>query len=245
MEKPTDRPAAARGEQVDRQLLADDRPTDRQIREKLASRGVESLSDAELLSILIREGTVGVSAIDTAETLLEGYGNSLAVLAEAGITKLRMARGIGMNRAAALGAAFELAARLRASEKAAPAVIKTDDDVVALFGAFMGRLKHEEMWVLYLSSANGVIEKNKVSQGGVTSLIIDTRLIVKRAVELLASSVILVHNHPSGLAAPSPEDIDITSRIAAAAALFDIALVDHIIIAGESSFSFRRHSLIK
>jgi DNA repair protein RadC len=215
------------------------------VREKLASRGVESLSDAELLSILIREGTAGTSAIDTAEALLADYGNSLALLSEAGITKLRMAQGIGMNRAAVLGATFELAARLCASEKAAPAIIKSDEDVVALLGTGMSRLKHEEMWVLYLSSANGVIEKNKVSQGGVTSLVVDTKLIVKRAVELLASSVILVHNHPSGMAKPSDEDIAVTAKIADAAALFDIVLIDHIIIAGNSSFSFRKHLLIK
>jgi DNA repair protein RadC len=221
------------------------RPTDRQVREKLASRGVESLSDAELLSILIREGTAGTSAVDTAGALLESYGNSLSDLAEAGIARLRMARGIGMGRAATLGAAFELAVRLRATGKAAPAVIKTDRDVAVLMGPLVGRLKHEEMWALYLSSANGVIEKNRVSQGGVTSLIIDTKLVVKRAVELLASSVILVHNHPSGLAEPSPEDVEITDRIAEAAALFDITLIDHIIIAGDSSYSFRQHSLIK
>ncbi len=243
MEKSADRPAAL--PENGRQSASADRPTDRQVREKLASRGIECLTDAELLSILIREGTAGTSAVDTAAELLDSYGYSLPALAEAGITRLRMSRGIGMNRAATLSAAFELAARLRASEKAAPAVIKTDSDVVAMLGAYMGRLKHEEMWVLYLSSANGVIEKNKVSQGGVTSLIIDTKLIVKRAVELLASSVILVHNHPSGLAEPSPEDLDITDRIAEAAALFDITLIDHIIIAGDSSYSFRQHSLIK
>lgn len=241
MKKSTDLPTP----QTEEQGLQSERLTDRQVREKLAARGVESLSDAELLSILIREGTAGTSAVDTAEELLGSYGDSLADLAGAGIKSLRMARGIGMNRAAALGAAFEIAARLRESWKGSPVIIKTDRDVAALFGTQLRRLEHEEMWALYLSSANGVIGKSKVSQGGVTSLIVDPKLIVKRGVELLASSVILIHNHPSGIAEPSPEDVDITDRIGQAAALFDIALVDHIIIAGDSSYSFRQHSLIK
>ncbi len=101
------------------------------------------------------------------------------------------------------------------------------------------------MWALYLSSANGVIEKTRVSQGGVTALVVDYKLVVKRAVEVLASSLIIVHNHPSGVAAPSPEDIAITQRIAQAAALFDIRLVDHIIIADGASYSFRQYGMIE
>lgn len=223
-----------------------EKPTDRQVREKLASRGVGSLSDAELLSILIREGTGGRSALEIAETLLASHGDSLSSVARTEISKLRMAEGIGMNRAATLAATFELAARLEAGGEAAiPLSIITKEDVVSLMKPVMSRLRHEEMWVIYLSSANGVIEKSRVSQGGVTSLITDTKLIVKRAIELLASSMILVHNHPSGVAEPSGEDVTLTSRIGDAAAMFDIMLIDHIIIAGDNSYSFRQYGAIK
>lgn len=222
-----------------------EKPTDREVREKLASRGAGALTDAELLSILVREGTAGRSAYEISEQLLEKNEGSLATLSGMELSRLRMAEGIGMNRAAMLAAAFELGIRLERHKASAPAVIVTKEDAVALMAPVMSRLRHEEMWALYLSSANGVIEKGRVSQGGVTSLIVDNKLIVKRAIELLASSVILVHNHPSGVAEPSVEDISLTRRIAEAAALFDIMLIDHIIIAGSNSYSFRQHGVIK
>lgn len=222
-----------------------ERLTDREVREKLASRGASSLTDEELLSIILGEGGGGHSAVATAGRILAAYDGSLLSMARADTGRLRMTEGIGMKRAAVLTAVFELAERLRRQEALIPTTIRTKDDVTAIFSPFLGRLRHEEMWALYLSSANGVIEKTRVSQGGVKSLIVDYKLIVKRAVEVLASSLIIVHNHPSGVATPSPEDIDITNRIFAAAALFDIDLVDHIIITDGASYSFRQFGLIK
>lgn len=226
-------------------MPAMERLTDKEIREKLVSRGVQSLADDEVLSIILGEAGAGHSAVETAERILSAYDGSLLAMARADMTRLRMTEGIGIKRAATLAAVFELADRLRKQEASAPATIRGKEDVIALFAPFIARLQHEEMWVLYLSSANGVIEKRRVSQGGVTSLIVDYKLIVKRAVEVLASSIIIVHNHPSGIASPSGEDIDITKRISDAAALFDIALVDHIIIADGASYSFRQHNLLK
>lgn len=203
------------------------------------------MTDEELLSIVIGEGSAAHSALETARRVVEACGGSLSGVAKADMVRLRMTEGIGIKRAAVLAAAFELAARLRRTEAAAPAVIRDNDDVTALFGPYMAGLQHEEMWALYLTSANGVIERTRVSQGGVTALVVDYKLIVKRAVELLASSLIIVHNHPSGVAVPSPEDIDVTDRIAAAAALFDIRLLDHIIVASGKSYSFRQQGLLK
>ena len=117
-------------------------------------------------------------------------------------------------------------------------IVKDKNDVVALFPA-LADLGHEEMWVIYLTSSNRVIEKRKVAQGGVSALVADHKLITKRALELLAQSVILVHNHPSGSASPSAEDEAVTSRIAEAMKLFDIKLLDHIIISREGDYSFR------
>lgn len=222
-----------------------ERLTDRQVREKLVSRGVRALTDAELLSVILGDGSAGHSAVETAERILAAYDASFAAMARADMTRLRMTEGIGVKRAAVLTAVFELASRLHRQEAAAPSAIRTKDDVTALFAPLLARLPHEEMWALYLTSANGVIEKTRVSQGGVTSLVVDYKLIVKRAVEVLASSLIIVHNHPSGIAVPSPEDIAITKRIGEAAALFDIKLVDHIIIADGASYSFRQYGQLQ
>lgn len=215
------------------------RSTDREIREKLLSRGVGALSDVELLSILLGDGG-DYGAEETARRMLERCGGSLLELARSDMKRLRSTEGCGVRRAAVLMAAFELAERLNRQEALLPTVIRSQEDVVRLLGPFMARLPHEEMWAVYLSSANGVIEKARVSQGGVTHLVVDCKLIIKRAIEVLASSLIIVHNHPSGIAAPSAEDIAVTERVAQAAALFDIRLIDHIILAGKASYSFHQ-----
>lgn len=219
--------------------------TDKEIREKLISRGVKSLDDCELMSIIIGDAGAGHSAVETASRILSDKDGSLLELSNTDMTRLRMSEGIGIKRAAVLSAVFEFSERLRREEASIPTSIRNKEDVVAIFNPTIGKLKHEEMWALYLTSANGVIEKARVSQGGTTSIIVDYKLVVKRAVETLASSIIIVHNHPSGIPAPSPEDVAITTRIAQAAGLFDIDLVDHIIITNGASYSFRQNGLIK
>lgn len=116
-------------------------------------------------------------------------------------------------------------------------VISSKDDVVSLF-APLADLPHEEFWALYLASGGRVLDRVRLSQGGVAGTVVDHKLVVKRAVELLASSLILVHNHPSGIARPSSEDKTITATITAAAALFDIDVVDHVIISRSGAYSF-------
>ena len=206
--------------------------------------GAGCLGEAEVARGRSGEGTYN-RAIDAAWRVLETYNGSLTTMTRARIARLRMTEGIGIKRAALLAATFELAKRLRMQETAIPTVIRTKEDVTALLGPHMACLPHEEMWALYLTSANGIIEKARISQGGVTSMTVDYKLIVKRAIEVLASSIIIVHNHPSGVAAPSAEDISVTRRISDAAALFDIPLIDHIIITDGQSYSFRQHALIQ
>ena len=118
------------------------------------------------------------------------------------------------------------------------------DDVVALFRPQLETLAYEECWAVYLTSSNRIIERQRISQGGVQGTVVDHRLVVKRALELLATQLVLIHNHPSGAAAPSPQDKVLTERVAQAAALFDIRLLDHIIIAREGDFSFLRAGLV-
>ncbi len=206
-------------------------------------RGAEALETTELLSLVVGSSSSGDSAMEAADRLMEEYEGSLLTLSRAELSELRSRGGLGIRRASILAAAFELGRRAQA-EQQTPSVIRDKEDVVALFPA-MADLDHEEMWVLYLTSSNRVIERRRVAQGGVTALVVDHKLIIKRALELLAQSVIIVHNHPSGSASPSPEDLNVTSKLVAAMSLFDITLLDHIIISREGDYSMRHYNQIK
>lgn len=210
----------------------------RSLTDKLIARGAGSLSDLELLTLLTEEESV-------ARTLLDAYAGSLARLADEELPRLRMVGGLGLRRARQLAAAAELGRRIAAARTGEADVITTSDDVVRLFRPQLAALPHEECWALYLTSSNRIIERQRISQGGVQGTVVDHRLVVKRALELLATQLILVHNHPSGAAEASPQDRVLTERIARAAALFDIRLLDHLVIAREGDFSFRRAGWIE
>lgn len=199
----------------------------------MAARGVDALTDRELLSLLTEDE-------QSAEALLAAYGGSLARVGSEEAARLRMIGGLGLRRARMLLAAAELGRRITAARAAETDVVSSSDDVVRLFRPQLETLSHEECWAVYLTSSNRIIERQRVSQGTV----VDHRLIIKRALELLATQLILIHNHPSGAAEASPQDKVLTERIAQAAALFDIRLLDHIIIAREGDFSFLREGLI-
>lgn len=205
--------------------------------DKALSRGIASLSDEELLTLLVEEPGVAAS-------VLRSCGGSLASVAAEEPARLRMVGGLGRNRALRLLAAAEFGRRVAESRAGEADVIATSDDVVHLFRPKLQRLDHEECWVLYLTSSNRIVELQRVSQGGVQGTVVDYRLIIKRALELLATQLIMVHNHPSGAAEPSPQDKVLTERIARAAALFDIRLLDHLIISREGDFSFLREGLL-
>ena len=200
------------------------------ILDKMASRGVEALSDRELLALLTDDEQL-------AEVVLSAYDGSLARIGDQPEARLRMVGGLGLKRARMLLAAAEFGRRAVASGG-------SGSDVVRLFRPQLERLSHEECWVVYLTSSNRVIERYRISQGGVTGTVVDHRLIVKRALELLATQLILVHNHPSGTPEASGQDKTLTERVARAAALFDIRLLDHIIIARDGDFSFLREGLM-
>lgn len=205
--------------------------------DKALSRGIASLSDEELLTLLVEEPGVAAS-------VLRSCGGSLASVAAEEPARLRMVGGLGRNRALRLLAAAEFGRRVAESRAGEADVIATSDDVVHLFRPKLQRLDHEECWVLYLTSSNRIVERQRVSQGGVQGTVVDHRLIIKRALELLATQLIMVHNHPSGAAEPSPQDKVLTERIARAATLFDIRLLDHLIISREGDFSFLREGLL-
>lgn len=203
----------------------------------MATRGAASLSDEELLALLTDDRL-------TARALVEAFDGSLARLAAADAARLRMVGGLGLRRARRLQAVAELGRRIAQAEAAGAEVIATSDDVVRLFRPQLELLAYEECWALYLTSSNRIIERQRVSQGGVQGTVVDHRLVIKRALELLATQIVLIHNHPSGAAEASPQDRTLTERIARAAALFDIRLLDHIIIAREGDYSFLRAGLL-
>ncbi|NBJ05255.1 DNA repair protein RadC [Alistipes sp. Z76] len=209
----------------------------------MMSRGAVALTDAELLALLVESSDDSRDPLATAEKLLAA-GGSLAGIARTDLGRLRMAEGLGLRRAERLILSAEFGRRVAASTEQDVECISTDADVVRLMRPIFDPMRHEECWVLYLTSSNRLLERRRVSQGGVQATVVDHRLIVKRALELLSTQIIMIHNHPSGAAEPSAADKTLTEKVRDAAALFDIRLLDHIIISREGEFSFRRMSLL-
>lgn len=213
------------------------------LHDKLKSRGVASLKDEELLALLLELCVDSHDHKALANKLISSCG-SLSQLTQTELPKLRMLEGIGLRGAESLLLASELGRRVASESGVGVDSINTDSDVERLMRPLMGSMQHEECWAIYLTSSNRIIEHQRISQGGVQATVVDHRLIIKRALELLATQIILVHNHPSGLAEPSSADKTLTQKVQDAAQLFDIRLLDHIIISRESSYSFRRHNLL-
>lgn len=202
-----------------------------EIRDKVTLRGYEALSDLELLTLLLEDKTL-------AEELLRVCG-SLRAIADTQPSRLRMIAGLGSKRAERLLSATTLGRRVASANRAIEETITSSEDVVRTMRPLLKELKHEECWAIYLTNSNRIIERCRISQGGVQATVVDQRLIVKRALELLSTRLIIVHNHPSGSATPSGADFDITNRIKEATSLFDIQLLDHIIISTSESYSFK------
>lgn len=214
------------------QWREDDRP-----REKMALKGRHSLSDAELLAILIGHGTREYSAVDLGKQMLHHYDGDLARLARASLKELTKIHGIGPAKAVAVMAAMELAAR-RHEQVGQIRRITSSRDAWTLLRVHLEDLSTEEFRVLYLNQANGVIASEQISKGGINATVIDVRVILKRALEHQACALILAHNHPSGNLKPSEQDVRITDNIRQAARLMDIQVIDHIIVGQGGYFSF-------
>jgi len=211
----------------------EDRP-----RERLWSKGPASLSDAELLAILIGSGTRNHSALDLARELLAMAGNSLGDLGRLSAGEIRKIRGVGEAKAVTIAAALELGRRRKIAETGENPQIRSSSDVYNIMCPVMEDLPHEEFWILFLNRANRVTGRMKISQGGVSGTVTDVRIVMKKAIESLASGLVICHNHPSGNNSPSDSDIRITQKIKEAGALMDIQLLDHLIIAGKDYYSF-------
>lgn len=204
--------------------------------EKMDARGVQSLSDQELLSLVVGDEP-------TAREVLSTCGSLVGVAREEQ-RRLRMVGGLGLQRARQVQVAIELGRRVAEQQGETATIIASSDDVVRMMRPQLDKLPYEECWAIYLTNSNRLIEQQRISQGGVQGTVVDHRLVVKRALELLATRLILVHNHPSGAAEPSGADKQLTRQLKEAAALFDIRLLDHLIVAREGEFSFRRAGLL-
>ncbi|MGM0406499.1 MAG: RadC family protein [Bacteroidota bacterium] len=216
-----------------KEWAVEDRP-----REKLLKKGIQSLSNAEIMALLIGSGTKNESAVDLSKKILNKTNNNLNELGKLDVNELIKNKGIGEAKAITIIAALELGKRRKLSEIIEKKKITKSNDVFDLFQPVVGDLPHEEFWILLLNRSNRIIEKIKISQGGVSGTVIDVKIILKHAVEKLASSIILCHNHPSGNRNPSSSDDAITHKLADGANLLDIKVLDHIIIADTNYYSY-------
>ncbi len=207
-------------------------------REKLRDKGKLALSDAELLAILIGSGTVSVSAVELAKQILSKASNSLNDLARFSMKDLQQFKGIGEAKAITIMSALELGRRRKESEPAKRVQITSSKDAYDLLLPHLLDLHHEEFWVIFLNKANVVIKPERMSFGGVSGTVADPKLIFKRALEEVASGIILAHNHPSGNLKPSPADIHITQKMKEGGKFLDISVLDHLIFTNQGYYSF-------
>ena len=217
----------------------EDRP-----REKLIQKGTASLSDAELLGILISSGTRDKSAVDLGRELLGLVNNNLNSLGKLSISEIKQLHGIGTARAVTIAAALELGRRRKLAETPESSQIKSSQDVADIYQPLLSDLLHEEFWILFLNRSNRVIARMKMSQGGISGTVTDVGLIMKKALEHLASGIIVCHNHPSGNLNPSEADSKITRKIKEAGEIMDIQLLDHLIISEKDYYSFADNGLL-
>lgn len=221
-------------------LAKEDRP-----REKLKERGVESMTNSELLAIIIGSGSRGKNVIELAQDILKAYDNDVGMLLELDIYDLVKHKGIGYVKALIIIAAIELAKRGMSSICTNKAEhIRTSNEIYEIFRPMIGFLSHEEFWAIYLNNNLNIIKKERISIGNLTSTIVDIKRIIKLGIDLRATRLIIVHNHPSGNLTPSKDDMKITDRISKAASTFEITLEDHIIVSNNGYFSFSDHCLI-
>jgi DNA repair protein RadC len=219
-----------------KQWAEEDRP-----REKLLLKGRTALSDAELIAILISSGNDEESAVDLSKRILDASHNNLIELSKLTVNDLKKFRGIGEAKALSIIAALELGRRRQRSSAMEKPVITTSVRAYDYIQASLSDLDHEEFVVLYLGRSMKVISHETLSSGGVAGTIADVKMILKGAIEKLASAIIIAHNHPSGSLKPSQADKDLTKNLQQSCKLMDVVLYDHLIIGDNDYYSFMDH----
>lgn len=217
----------------------DDRP-----REKMLNKGRSALSNAELVAILLGSGNSDQSAVQLAQEILAVSNHDLNNLAKSSLKDLMKFKGVGLAKAISISAAIELGRRRMNTSEESTEKVSSSTDAYRLLYQYLADLNHECFYALLLNRANKPIRIIQISQGGVSGTVADTRMIFKSAIESLASAMIIAHNHPSGNKQPSQSDIKLTNNLIEAGKLLDIAILDHIIVAGNEFFSFADEGLI-
>ncbi|MBP3235460.1 MAG: DNA repair protein RadC [Bacteroidales bacterium] len=210
------------------------------------SKGAGAMSNAELLAILIGSGTKDENVLEVSNKLLKISGGKLSDIASMDPGQITSVNGIGKNKYAAIAAAFELGRRCALEEPGIEKNSITNAGMVyRIMIPHMKGLDHEECWVLLLNRANYVIHKEMIGLGGITSTTVDTKIIMKKALDKKACGIILVHNHPSSNPRPGKMDMEVTSSLKKASQTFDISLIDHVIVSDDSYYSFAEDRVIE
>lgn len=218
----------------------DDRP-----REKLLAKGKASLSDAELIAILIGSGNRQESAVALSKRILQSVAGNINELAKLSVEKLMTFKGIGEAKAISIITALEIGKRRQLEIALKKPKITSSKDVFNLMQPVIGDLEQEEFWVLFLNNSNKVLGKRQLSKGGFTATVVDIRLLFKRVLESSSVAIIVCHNHPSGKLDPSNADEQLTQKIKKAGAILDIKILDHLIITEKAYFSFADEGILK
>ncbi|MCZ2085886.1 MULTISPECIES: DNA repair protein RadC [unclassified Kaistella] len=220
-------------------LAEDDRP-----REKFLLKGKNSLSDAELLAIIMGSGNREDSAVELARKILNSVGNNWHNLSLLQISDLMKFKGIGEAKAISIAAALEIGRRRAAQEVPEKVQITSSQESYKVLLPYLSDLQTEEFWAIYLNQNNRILGKGKLSSGGINQSVVDVRILFKTALEHFATGIVIAHNHPSGNLKPSNEDLKITKQITEAGKILNIQLLDHLIIAQNSYLSFADENLL-
>lgn len=213
-------------------------------REKLLEKGKKTLTDAELMAILIGSGNRNETAVSLCKRILASVNNNLNEVSRLSVSQLTKFKGIGEAKAISIVAGLELGRRQQLQETPVQPVIKSSNDVFLYMQPLLGDLNHEEFWVLFLNNSNKVLQRKMMSSGGQTGTLIDSRLIFKAALEFSAVAIILVHNHPSGKLIPSEADHKMTKDIVEGGKTLSIKVLDHLIVTEKDYYSFADNGIL-
>jgi DNA repair protein RadC len=219
-------------------------PVEDQPREKYLRLGGQKLTDAELLAIVLGNGSVGQSALSLAKTLLIACDNDLQKLFELSIEKLMDFKGVGKVKAIKIKASLDFGYRLLHVNATAPLSLSSSGSAFSILKPVLIGLTYEEFWVLYLDNSNVLIERSLLGKGGFTATVVDIRLVLQQAIRWGATAMIVAHNHPTGNLKPSLSDKALTQKLKEAAKVLDIKLLDHIIVGKNEYFSFADQNLL-
>lgn len=220
-------------------LAEDDRP-----REKFLLKGKTSLSDSELLAIILRSGNNEDSAVELARKILASVENNWQNLSKLSIKDLMKFKGIGEAKAISVAATLEIGRRKASQETPEKTSISSARDSYNVFSQHLSDLRTEEFWAIFLNQKNQIVYKTQISKGGISGTLVDVRVLFRIALEHFATSIIVAHNHPSGSLKPSLEDIQITKSIKNAGEILNVTLLDHLIIGDNSFLSFAEEGLL-